>query len=75
VCDDQPGMSNKNSADRRLKFDQVRPDLKIRNGTYYRLRVPGESIVSPDDMPLIEEDPQTVSSKSGQTVYFEYTLI
>jgi hypothetical protein len=37
--------------------------------------VPGESIVSHDDMPLIEEDPQTVIVQSGQTVYFEYTLI
>jgi hypothetical protein len=37
--------------------------------------VPGESIVSHDDMLLIEEDPQTVIVQSGQTVYFEYTLI
>jgi hypothetical protein len=52
------------------------PDLKIRNGTYYRLAVlPGESIISHDNMPLIEEDPQTVQVDAGQTVYFEYTLI
>ena len=52
------------------------PDLKVRNGTYYRLMVlPGESIISHDDMPLIEEDPQTVLVQPGQTVYFEYTLI
>jgi hypothetical protein len=52
------------------------PDLKVRNGTYYRLTVlPGESIISHDDMPLVEEDPQTVFVEPGQTVYFEYTLI
>jgi hypothetical protein len=52
------------------------PDLKVRNGTYYRLTVlPGESIISHDNMPTIEEDPQTVLVQSGQTVYFEYTLI
>jgi hypothetical protein len=33
------------------------------------------SIVSHDDVPLIEEDPQTVIVQSGQTVYFGYTLI
>lgn len=52
------------------------PNLKVRNGTYYRLTVlPGESIISHDDMPMIEEDPQTVLVQSGETVYFEYTLI
>jgi hypothetical protein len=52
------------------------PDLKVRNGTYYRLTVlPGESIISHDNVPMIEEDPQTVLVQPGQTVYFEYTLI
>jgi len=52
------------------------PDLMVRNGTYYRLTVlPGDSIISHDDMPLIDEDPQTVHVQSGKTVYFQYTLI
>jgi hypothetical protein len=52
------------------------PDLMVRNGTYYRLTVlPGENIISHDDMPFIDEDPQTVNVRPGQTVYFQYALI
>ena len=52
------------------------PDLVVRNGTYYRLTVlPGDSIISHDSVPWIEEDEQTVHVEPGQTVYFEYTVI
>jgi hypothetical protein len=51
------------------------PDLIVRNGTYYRLRVlAGDSILSHDNMPFLEEDPQRVNVRPGQTVYFEYTM-
>jgi hypothetical protein len=51
------------------------PDLMVRNGTYYRLNVlPGDSIISHDDVPFIDEDEQTVHVEPGQTVYFEYTI-
>ncbi len=49
------------------------PDLAVRNGTYYRLTVlPGDSIISHDNVPFIEEDEQTVHVEPGQTVYFQY---
>jgi hypothetical protein len=49
-------------------------DFIVRNGTYCRLNVvPGYSIISHDDMPFIDEDPQTVHVLPGQTVYFQYT--
>src|ERR1700722_18522698 len=49
------------------------PDLIVRNGTYYRLTVlAGDSIISHDNMPFIEEDPQRVHVEPGQTVYFQY---
>jgi hypothetical protein len=52
------------------------PDLFVRNGTYYRLTVlPGDSILSHDDILIIDEDPQTVHVEPGQTVYFEYTIL
>jgi hypothetical protein len=52
------------------------PDLMLRNGTYYRLTVlPGDSIISHEDIPLLDDDPQTVHVEPGQTVYFEYTAI
>jgi hypothetical protein len=52
------------------------PDLMVRNGTYYRLTVlPGDSVISHDSIPFIEEDPETVHVEPGQTVYFEYTMI
>ena len=51
------------------------PDLRVRNGTYYRLTVlPGDSIISHDDI-LIDNDPQTVHVEPGQTVYFQYTIV
>jgi hypothetical protein len=52
------------------------PDLLVRNGTYYRLNVlPGETIISHDDMPFpIDEDEQTVHVEAGQTVYFECVI-
>jgi hypothetical protein len=51
------------------------PDLIVRNGTYYRLTVlAGDSILSHDNMPFLEEDPQRVNVRPGQTVYFEYTM-
>lgn len=51
------------------------PDLIVRNGTYYRLTVlAGDSIISHDNMPFLEEDPQTVNVRPGQTVYFQYTI-
>jgi|SRR5271165_485880 len=51
------------------------PDLLVRNGTYYRLTVlPGDSIISHDDILIIDDDPQTVHVEPGQTVYFEYTI-
>jgi hypothetical protein len=52
------------------------PDLLVRNGTYYRLKVlPGGSIISHDDMPFpIDEDEQTVHVEAGQTVYFECVI-
>ena len=49
------------------------PDLTLRNGTYYRLTVlPGDSIISHDNVPCIDEDEQTVHVEPGQTVYFQY---
>ena len=49
------------------------PDLTVRNGTYYRLTVlPGDSIISHDNVPCIDEDEQTVHVEPGQTVYFQY---
>jgi hypothetical protein len=52
------------------------PDLLVRNGTYYRLKVMlGESIISHDDMPFpIDEDEQTVHMEAGQTLYFECVI-
>jgi hypothetical protein len=51
------------------------PDLFVRNGTYYRLRVlPGDSTISHDDVPLLEEDEQTVHVEPGQTLYFQYMV-
>jgi hypothetical protein len=51
------------------------PDLMVRNGTYYRLTVLAEdSIISHDNMPFIEEDPQRVYVAPGQTVYFQYMM-
>jgi hypothetical protein len=51
------------------------PDLIVRNGTYYRLTVlAGDSILSHDNMPFLEEDPQRVHVEPGQTVYFQYTM-
>ncbi|MBV8216558.1 MAG: hypothetical protein JOZ08_25350 [Verrucomicrobia bacterium] len=51
------------------------PDVTVRNGTYYRLTVlPGDSIISHDDMPFIDEDEQTVHVEPGQTVYFQYMI-
>jgi hypothetical protein len=51
------------------------PDLTVRNGTYYRLTVlPGDSIISHDDVPFIDEDEQTVHVEPGQTVYFQYMI-
>ena len=51
------------------------PDLTVRNGTYYRLTVlPGDSILSHDDVPLIDEDEQIVHVEPGQTVYFQYMI-
>ena len=51
------------------------PDLIVRNGTYYRLTVlAGDSTLSHDNMPFLEEDPQTVHVEPGQTVYFQYTM-
>jgi len=51
------------------------PDLWVRNGTYYRLTVlPGDSIISHDDILIIDDDPQTVHVEPGQTVYFEYAI-
>jgi hypothetical protein len=52
------------------------PDLIVRNGTYYRLAVlPGDSIISHDSVPFVDEDEQTVHVEPGETVYFEYTVI
>jgi hypothetical protein len=49
-------------------------DFVVRNGTYRRLTVmPGVSVISHDDMPFMDEDPQTVRVLPGQTVYFQYT--
>jgi hypothetical protein len=31
-------------------------------------------IISHDNMPFLEEDPQIVSVRPGQTVYFQYTM-
>jgi hypothetical protein len=51
------------------------PDLIVRNGSYYRLTVlAGDSIISHDNMPFLEEDPQRVNVRPGQTVYFQYTM-
>jgi hypothetical protein len=51
------------------------PDMIVRNGTYYRLTVlAGDSIISHDNMPFLEEDPQRVNVQPGQTVYFQYTM-
>jgi len=51
------------------------PDLTVRNGTYYRLTVlPGDSIISHDNVPFIDEDEQTVHVEPGQTVYFQYMI-
>jgi hypothetical protein len=52
------------------------PDLMVRNGTYYRLTVlPGDSVISHDNVPFIDEDEQSVHVEPGQTVYFEYTVV
>jgi hypothetical protein len=52
------------------------PDIMVRNGTYYRLTVlPGDYIISHDEIPFLDDDPQTVHVEPGQTVYFEYTVI
>ncbi len=52
------------------------PDLIIRSGTYYRLTVlPGDSIISHDNVPFIDEDEQTVHVEPGQTVYFQYMIL
>jgi hypothetical protein len=52
------------------------PDLMVRNGTYYRLTVlPGDCTISHDNVPLVDDDEQTVHVEAGQTVYFEYTII
>ena len=51
------------------------PDRMVRNGTYYRLTVlPGDSIISHDNVPFIDEDEQTVHVEPGQTVYFQYMV-
>jgi hypothetical protein len=51
------------------------PNITIRTGTYYRLTVlAGDSIISHDDLPLMDEDEQTVHVEPGQTVYFEYII-
>jgi hypothetical protein len=51
------------------------PDLMVRNGTYYRLTVlPGDSVLSHDDVPCIDEDEQIVHVEPGQTVYFQYMI-
>ena len=45
----------------------------VRNGTYYRLTVlPGDSSISHEDIPCVDDNPQTVHVEPGQTVYFEY---
>jgi hypothetical protein len=52
------------------------PNLMVRNGTYYRLTVlPGDSIISHEDIPCVDDNPQTVHVEAGQTVYFEYTAV
>ena len=52
------------------------PNLMVRNGTYYRLTVlPGDSIISHEDIPCVDDNPQTVHVEPGQTVYFEYTAV
>jgi hypothetical protein len=52
------------------------PNLMVRNGTYYRLTVlPGDSVISHDDVPFIDEDEQTVHVEPGQTVYFQYMIL
>jgi hypothetical protein len=52
------------------------PNLMVRNGSYYRLTVlPGNSVISHDDVPFIDDDEQTVHVEPGETVYFEYTAI
>jgi hypothetical protein len=52
------------------------PDLCVRNGTYYRLSVPpGDSVISHESIPFVDDDPQTVHVEPGQTVYFEYTVL
>jgi hypothetical protein len=51
------------------------PDIMVRNGTYYRLTVlPGDSILSHDNVLCIDEDEQTVHVEPGQTVYFQYMI-
>ena len=51
------------------------PDLIVRNGTYYRLTVlPGDSVLSHDEVPFIDEDEQIVHVEPGQTVYFQYMI-
>src|SRR6478672_12210583 len=51
------------------------PPLTVRNGTYYRLTVlPGDSTLSLDDPPFIDDDEQTVHVEPGQTVYFQYMI-
>jgi hypothetical protein len=52
------------------------PDLMVRNGTYYRLTVlPGDCIISHDDVPFVDVDEETVHVEPGETVYFEYAVI
>jgi hypothetical protein len=49
-------------------------DYWIGNGTYCELTVlAGDSIISHDNVPFLEEDSQIVHVEPGQTVYFEYT--
>jgi len=48
-------------------------DMRIGNGTYCPLTVlAGDSVISHDNVPFLQEDPQIVHVEPGQTVYFEY---
>ena len=47
--------------------------MRIGNGTYCPLTVlAGDSVISHDNVPFLQEDPQIVHVEPGQTVYFEY---
>jgi hypothetical protein len=51
------------------------PDLTVHNGTYYRVSVlPGDTVISHDDVPFIDEDEETVHVEPGQIVYFQYMI-